>query len=37
MGGLPADAEPAVLSEVPLRYGFNFQDTTEIHVVDILG
>lgn len=35
MGGLPADAEPALRSEAPLSYGFNFDDTTEINVIDV--
>ncbi len=37
LGGLPADAEPALISEYPLIYGFNFKDTAEIHILDILG
>ncbi|UCE38371.1 MAG: transglutaminase family protein [Thermoplasmata archaeon] len=37
MGGLPADAEPALISEDPLHFGFNFEDTTEIHIIDIVG
>ncbi len=37
LGGLPADAEPALISEAPIIYGYNFFDTTEIHIVDILG
>jgi hypothetical protein len=37
LGGLPADAEPALISEDPLLYGFNFFDTTEIHIIDVLG
>ena len=37
MGGLPADAEPAIVSENPLVYGFNFYNTTKIHVIDVVG
>ncbi len=37
MGGLPADAEPALVSEIPIQFGFNFIDTKEMHVVDIVG
>ncbi len=37
MGGLPADAEPAFVSENPVVYGFNFFDTNEMHVIDVLG
>ena len=36
MGGLPADADPALVLENPLLYGFNFIDTTEIHAIDIM-
>lgn len=37
LGGLPADAEPALISESPLIYGFNFLNTTKVHVIDIMG
>ncbi|UCG69863.1 MAG: hypothetical protein JSV09_02240 [Thermoplasmata archaeon] len=37
LGGLPADAEPALISESPLSLDFIFIDTKEIHVIDILG
>jgi transglutaminase-like putative cysteine protease len=36
MGGLPADAKPAYVSEIPLIFGFIFKDTKEIHVIDII-
>ncbi|UCE73527.1 MAG: transglutaminase domain-containing protein [Methanomassiliicoccales archaeon] len=36
MGGLPADAKPALIYENPLMYGFNFQDTLEIHAIDVV-
>jgi hypothetical protein len=36
LGGLPADAEPGFIPEPPLQFGFNFMDTKEIHVIDIL-
>jgi transglutaminase-like putative cysteine protease len=36
MGGLPADAQPTLVSEDPLVYGFIFKDTDEIHAIDIM-
>jgi hypothetical protein len=36
MGGLPADAQPALASENPLVYGFIFKETKEIHAIDII-
>lgn len=37
MGGLPADADPALISVAPLNFGFNYIDTSEIHIIDIVG
>jgi transglutaminase-like putative cysteine protease len=37
MGGLPADCQPALASENPPSFGFNFEDTKKIHVIDITG
>lgn len=37
LGGLPADSEPALALENPLSFGWNFFDTKEVHVIDILG
>jgi transglutaminase-like putative cysteine protease len=37
MGGLPADAQPAYISEGPLSLGFNFDETEKIHAIDITG
>ncbi|UCF08419.1 MAG: hypothetical protein JSW28_01655 [Thermoplasmata archaeon] len=34
LGGLPADASPA---HMPSGYGYNFENTTDIHVVDVVG
>jgi transglutaminase-like putative cysteine protease len=35
MGGLPADSQPAYISEDPLSLGFNFDETEKIHAIDI--
>jgi hypothetical protein len=35
MGGLPADSQPAYISEDPLSIGFNFDETEKIHAIDI--
>lgn len=37
MGGLPADCQPAIISENPLSLGFNFDETDKIHAIDITG
>jgi hypothetical protein len=36
MGGLPADADPALIPAAPLEFGYNYIDTSEIHIIDIV-
>lgn len=37
LGGLPADATPAVVSGPPLRFDYGFHNTTKIHIIDVTG